>query len=118
MEKEFPASVMVKAYEMAINEVLEAYPVDIFPSPSHEEYQAMNKDHSSFVTRNSADVGRHIAEVIRQRALEFANDLIEGEEADQQSVQSDDCPHLRQKINRIGVWICVDCGDILGSNRR
>lgn len=80
-ENKIPADVMAKAYEIAIDEVFSAYSVDIFPSPTKEEYARMNIDHSKFVTRNSADMGRRIAGVIRRRAMEIANNLVEDREA-------------------------------------
>ena len=114
MSDNIAPNVMVKGFEMAIEEVFEYYSEDFFTEPTHEEYEEMNRNFSSFVSRHSASVGRHIAKVIRERALEFAKEILEEQTIDDgfgQSVDAvcPDCGVAAKYVSRPGDFRCGNC---------
>lgn len=64
-------------YQMAIDEVFKAYPLDIFPDTTQAERDAINDN--GFITRTSAMMGRHIAKVIKERATYFHLEILTGD---------------------------------------
>lgn len=76
---------IIKGYEMAIDEVLEAYPQDIFPDTTQGERNDVIKRYPGFIDRTSAMMCRHIAKVVRERAYHFAREIHE----DSQAVEHD-----------------------------
>lgn len=57
--------------KMTIDEVLDeieqAYPLDIFPDTTQAERDVIIANHRGFIDRTSAMMGRHLVKVIRER---------------------------------------------------
>ena len=67
----------IKGYEMALDEVFKAYPDDIFPDTTQGERDPVIEQYPGFIDRTSAMAGRHIANVIRERAAQFTAGIID-----------------------------------------
>ena len=69
----------VSGYEMALDEIFKAYPMDVFPDTTQDERDVVVEQHPGFIDRTSAMMGRHISDVIKRRAKVFADELLEVE---------------------------------------
>ncbi len=100
----------LKAYEMALDEVLKAYPEDIFPSTTQAERDPIIQKYPGFIDRTSAMMGRHIAKVIRERAARFAREILEEQSGGLTPLTMDVCPLCRGKgAHQVGVYVDPDC---------
>ena len=66
-------------YQMAIDEVFKAYPLDIFPDTTQGMRDDVIARYPGFIDRTSAMMGRHIAKVIKERATYFHLEILTGD---------------------------------------
>jgi hypothetical protein len=72
LPKVVKANALLDGFEKALDEILEAYPIDVFPETTQAERDAICND--GFIGRTSAMMGRHLVTVIHRRAAYFASD--------------------------------------------
>ena len=77
LQKAIALQEIIDGYEIALDEVFKAYPQDIFPDTTQGERDDVIERYPGFIDRTSAMMGRHIANVIRERASHFASEVHE-----------------------------------------
>lgn len=77
LQKSIELQAIINGYEMALDELLRAYPEDIFPDTTEGEREDVIERYPGFVDRTSAMMGRHLAKVIRERAKHFTAEILE-----------------------------------------